>query len=109
MSEKQEKPRDIHTEKAAEVFSIPSGDVTSKQRELAKALNFHNLYGGTGDMSFLYADAQKNSEQTAKHKQRFNKFSELVYRITTHFIAFFSGYFLYQLVHAVKTILANNP
>ncbi|HHY09116.1 MAG TPA: DNA polymerase I [Firmicutes bacterium] len=39
------KGRDIHAQTASEVFQVPLADVSSKEREAAKAINFGIIYG----------------------------------------------------------------
>ena len=38
-------PRDIHKEKAAEFYGILESEVTDRQREVGKMLNYRRLYG----------------------------------------------------------------
>lgn len=39
------KPKDLHREKAAEIFNVKVEDVTEAQRRFAKTLNFALHYG----------------------------------------------------------------
>ena len=54
MSEAFKRGEDIHTRTAAEIFGVPSGEVTFNMRRQAKVLNFGILYG-MGIMGFQRA------------------------------------------------------
>lgn len=38
--------RDLHREKAAELFKKPPSEVTAEERRAGKSANFYELYGG---------------------------------------------------------------
>jgi DNA polymerase-1 len=63
--------QDIHSVTAAEVFEVPLGDVTSKMRSSAKALNFGVIYG----MS-MHGFAQAAGIDTSRAKIFIKKYFE---------------------------------
>lgn len=69
--------RDIHTEMAAQIYSIPSGEVSSEQRRVAKIVNFSVLYGAgprnlqqTTGLSYAEAKSLIDRYFALRHKLR---------------------------------------
>ncbi len=74
---------DVHAETAAGLFGVPSGEVTPKQRSIAKAVNFGIIYGQSafGLAQALRIPRGEAGEYIARYKERFPEIEE--YRKTT--------------------------
>ena len=56
--------RDIHTRVAAEIFRVPENEVTSKQRGMAKTVNFGVIYGmSAGGLATRLTMPKREAEQ----------------------------------------------
>lgn len=66
--------RDLHREKAAEIFGVPSEKVTQKQRKYAKLVNYTLAYSKPGPLG---AVVQLSPRQAAVVHRQFTKKGKL--------------------------------